>query len=149
MLTNWPVEPTGGLGTGSQQAMQALIVESNIELGRLWARHIERLGHRVSLTHSQDAAIAELMQDTFGILVLDLVLDQGSAFAVADYASFRQPGAKVIFVTNTAFFSDGSIFQHLQNVAAFLPSDTPPEDLAALVDHYGARTDPTNVGAAG
>ncbi|MCR8724807.1 hypothetical protein [Frigidibacter sp. ROC022] len=119
--------------------MQVLIVESDAELGSLWARHMERRGHRVLLTCDQDEAIAALMQDSFGVLLLDLVLGTGSAFAVADYASFRQPEARVIFVTDTAFFSDGSIFRHLQNAAAFLPSGTPPEDLVALVDHYGAR----------
>ena len=36
----------------------------------------------------------------------------GVAMAVADFASYRRPEARVIFVTNTSFFSDGSIFAH-------------------------------------
>jgi hypothetical protein len=63
-------------------------------------------------------------------------LDDGSAFAVADYASFRHPDAGVIFVSNTSFFSDGSIFQLCSNACAFVPSATQPDDLAAMVEHY-------------
>ena len=69
-------------------------------------------------------------------MILDLVLDEGSALAVSDFASYRQPLARVIFVTNTSFFSDGSIFRHCVNACAYMPSATPPEDLAAMVEHY-------------
>jgi DNA-binding NtrC family response regulator len=116
--------------------MRVLIVESKAELGALWQRHIERQGYEVIRTESQDAAIECLRTETVGIVILDLVLERGSAFAVADFASYRQPESRVIFVTNTTFFSDGSIFQHMQNAAAFLPTETPPEDLAALFDYY-------------
>ena len=43
--------------------------------------------------------------ETYHIVVLDLILDEGSAFAVADFMNYRQPDAQVIFVTNTSFFS--------------------------------------------
>jgi hypothetical protein len=52
-------------------------------------------------------------------------------------ASYRQPGAKVIFVTDTTFFSDGSIFRHIPNACAFIRAETPPDDLVAIVEHYG------------
>lgn len=121
--------------------MRVLIVESKSELGALWQRHIERQGYDVLRTETQAGAIELLRSGPVGIVILDLVLADGSAFAVADFASYRQPGAKVIFVTNTTFFSDGSIFQHMQNAAAFLPTETDPDDLAALVDYYGTGTD--------
>lgn len=120
--------------------MHVLIVESRVELGALWRRHLVRLGARVTLAKDQDSAIAHLQDDEFQIIILDLVLDEGSALAVADYASFRQPDTRVIFVTNTSFFSDGSIFRHCANACAFLPSATPPADLAAMVEHYAAQS---------
>ncbi len=118
--------------------MRVLIVESDTNLGWLWKRHLERFSATVTLVDSQEAAVAHLEADSVEIIVLDLVLAEGSAIAVADYAAFRQPEAKIVFVTNTTFFSDGSIFQHIPNACAFLPSATPPEDLAAVVEHYGA-----------
>lgn len=116
--------------------MNVLIVESSRELAALWQRHLARMGARVRVAHGEDAATALLRETDFRAIVLDLVLDEGSALAVADFASYRQPETPVIFVTNTSFFSDGSIFRHCANARAFLPSATPPDDLAAMIAHY-------------
>ena len=118
--------------------MNVLIVESRRALGALWQRHLDRQGAEVKLVHSQEAAIAALYDQSFDIILLDLILANGSALAVSDFASYRRPDARVIFVTNTTFFSDGSIFAHSPNACAFLQSSTPPEDLAAMVEHYAA-----------
>ncbi|NDR56865.1 response regulator [Aliiruegeria sabulilitoris] len=117
--------------------MQVLIVESSRDLGWLWKRHIERMGHEVSLAQGQAEAIAFLHDRSFQVIILDVVLEEGSAFAVSDFASYRRPAARVIFVTNTSFFSDGSIFSLASNACAFLQSETPPEDLAAMVEYHG------------
>lgn len=117
--------------------MRVLIVESNPDLGRVWTKHLERAGCHVVLATDQAQATECLTEQGVDVIILDLVLGQGSAFAVADFASYRQPDAKVIFVTNTTFFSDGSIFQHIPNACAFVQTETPPEDLTAMVEHYG------------
>jgi DNA-binding response OmpR family regulator len=119
--------------------MKVLIVEARRELGQLWARHLERQGAEVTLVATQEAAISALYNSDFAILVVDLVLEGGSALAVADFASYRRPDARVIFVTNTSFFSDGSIFAHSPNACAFVQSETPPEDLAAMAVHYAGQ----------
>ena len=118
--------------------MKVLIVESRQELGELWQRHLERQGLDVHRVGSQDLATAYLSQHQVDVIILDLVLGEGSALAVSDYANYRQPEARVIFVTSTSFFSDGSIFAHSANARMFLPAGTLPEDLAAVVEHYGS-----------
>ncbi|MDR9486310.1 MAG: hypothetical protein RI566_14180 [Sediminimonas sp.] len=117
--------------------MRVLIVEPEPELGCLWQRHLERQGAIVTLVPDQDSAIEVLRADDISVIILDLLVAQGSALTVADYANYRRPDARVIFVTNTTFFSDGSIFQHCGNACAFLRTGTPPEDLAAMVEHFG------------
>lgn len=117
--------------------MRVLIVEADPDLGWLWKRHLERFSADVVLVQGQEEAVAYLEREAVEIIVLDLVLVEGSAIAVADYAAYRRPEAKIVFVTNTTFFSDGSIFQHSPNACAFLPCATLPEDLAAVVEHYG------------
>ena len=117
--------------------MLVLIVESDPSLAEVWKRHLERMGASVCVASSQDEAIDRIQHDEVDIIVLDLVVAEGSAIAIADYASYRKPMAKVIFVTNTTFFSDGSIFNHIPNACAFVESQTPPDDLAAIVEHYG------------
>ncbi len=118
--------------------MNVLIVESDPNLGRLWKRHMQRQGWDVRLAASQEQAILALYGSEYEIILLDLVLEQGSALAVADFASYRRPRARIIFVTNTSFFSDGSIFAHSPNACAYVQSATPPEDLTAMVEHYAA-----------
>lgn len=127
--------------------MNVLIVESNPNLGQVWKRHLQRQGMQVSLVQSQEEAILALYSGNFEVILLDLVLEKGSALAVADFASYRRPEARVIFVTNTSFFSDGSIFAHSPNACAYVQSETPPEDLVAMVEHYAAPSNPRPCGA--
>ncbi|MFT6451225.1 MAG: DNA-binding NtrC family response regulator [Halocynthiibacter sp.] len=119
--------------------MKVLIVQSKHELGRVWQRHLARQGCEVVLASNEDEAICDLRKRSVDVVVLDLVLEGGGAFSVADFAAYRHPEAKVIFVTNTRFFSDGSIFQHITNAAAFLPTETSLEDLSAVVGHHCPR----------
>lgn len=117
--------------------MNVLIVESKEPLSRIWAAHLERQGAHVDLAHHSDGAMARLCATAYDVVVLDLVLEGGGALAVADYVQYRHPNSKIVFVTDTTFFSDGSIFRMIPNAAGFLQAETPPEDLAALVEHHG------------
>ena len=119
--------------------MNVLIVESRPELGMVWQRHLERQDHAVFCAADQAEAVAHLSANAVDIIVLDLILEQGSALAVADFASYRYPDARAIFVTDSTFFSDVSIFNHASNARAFLPTATPPEDLAAMVAYCGTH----------
>lgn len=121
------------------QAMNVLIVESRVELGQVWKQHLDRVGATVRLVATQDEAIECITDDAPDIIILDLVLTNGNALAISDYASYRAPQARVIFVTDTTFFSDGSIFSLSANACAFVQSATPPEDLAAMVEHYATE----------
>ena len=119
--------------------MNVLIVQSQPHLARLWRSHLERFGSSVEIADSQDSAIEVLAESEFRVIILDLALDVSAALAVSDFANYRQPDARVIFVTNTCFFADGSIFQLCTNARAFLPSGTNPDDLAAMVEHLATH----------
>lgn len=117
--------------------MKVLIVEKDPELGRLWRDHIRRMGADASLAAAQAVALEALREEAFDVLILNLNFRDGASFALADYASYRRPGMKIIFVTSDSFFSDGSIFRFMSNACAMVAESTPPEDLAALVDYHG------------
>ncbi|SIO31853.1 response regulator transcription factor [Vannielia litorea] len=117
--------------------MKVLIVEGDEALGAAWARHLEREGCRVTVVAGQQGAIDVLRHRAVQVIVMNLVLREGSALAVADFASYKHPETKVIFVTDTGFFSDGSIFAIAPNACAYLPMQTPPDDLAAMVAYHG------------
>lgn len=116
--------------------MRILIVQSEKDLAIIWQRHLERLGAQVELAQTEMQAIARIEVETFDVIVLDVVLSEGSSLSVADVAYFRSPKAKVVFVTDTTFFSDGSIFNHSANACAYIRLSTPPQDLATIVHHY-------------
>lgn len=117
--------------------MVILIVAENMALSALWARHLERRGQFTTVVGSQTEAIAFLSETPVDVIILDLMLRDGSPIAVADYASYRWPRSKIIFVTNQTFFSDGSIFTHIPNAAAIVGERTPPNDLAEIVEYHG------------
>ncbi len=114
-----------------------LIVASNPDLSRVWGRHLKRQGQDVEILNSQEEAVDYLHDNTAEVIVLDLMLQAGSAIAIADFASYRRPEARIVFVTNNTFFSDGSLFTHIPNTAAILQEQTPPNDLAAIVAYHG------------
>ena len=68
--------------------------------------------------------------------------EDGAEVSVAEIAAFRQPDASVIFVTRDRFFSDGSVFALSSNARAMVSPDTPLDDLAAIVEHYGGPVSP-------
>ncbi|WP_298258844.1 hypothetical protein [uncultured Litoreibacter sp.] len=118
--------------------MNVLIVENGCGLGTIWADHVGRLGCDVVLVHCQVDAEAQLREQDFDVLVVNLNLNPrwGDASAIADYANFRRPTAKVVCVTTSSFFSDGSIFRYMPNACVMVPPSTEPEDLAALVEYH-------------
>ena len=122
--------------------MQVLIVQNEGSLGSIWKRHLERLGAEVTLATCGFTAVEILETEFFDVIVLDLVLSQGSALSIADVAFYKQPNSNVIYVTDTTFFSDGSIFALSGNARAFIQSETPPQDIAEIVYHYGRGANP-------
>ncbi|SEM75348.1 Response regulator receiver domain-containing protein [Loktanella fryxellensis] len=122
------------------QLLHVLIVQSHPELGAVWRNHLARQGAVVTLVTTAERAVAAIEADPFHVIVLDIVLDDGNALTVADMAAFRQPQANLICVTDNSFFSDGSIFAHSATARLMLQRATPPDELAAIVSHYGERS---------
>lgn len=116
--------------------MRVLIVESKLPLATLWSRHLERMGVTVTIASGQEEAVNYLHDTCFNVIIMNIMLEEGSALAVADYTGYRWPDTKVIIVNDSSFFSDGSIFQHVGNACTMVPVATRPEDLAAMAQHY-------------
>ena len=114
-----------------------LIVASNPDLSKIWAKHLERQNHSVKVVTNQSDAVDVLCDKKPDVLVLDVMLEDGSAIATADFASYRRPDTRIVFVTRSTFFSDGSLFQHIPNTAAIIPERTRPADLAEIVAYHG------------
>ncbi len=119
--------------------MRVLIAQHNADLGRLWAGFLEREGIEITLVTSQGEALAKLRAQDFEALVLEMVLPDGGAIAIADFAAYRMPDVPVITVNSSSFFSDGSIFQLLPNVQSVMQAPVEGEDLVAMVSHLNSK----------
>ena len=119
--------------------MQVLIVEYNRDIAGIWAAFLSGQGLDCTLAGSAAEAYAALRQRPFDALVLDMELPQGEAIAVADFATYRNPEMPIIAVTAHGFFSDSAIFELVPNARGVLQEPLRPEDMAALIEHYGGR----------
>jgi DNA-binding NtrC family response regulator len=119
--------------------VQILIVEPNRDLAGIWARFLARQGVRCTLAGTRAEAYSALRSRPFDALVLDMELEEGEAIGVADFATYRNPDMPIIAVTARGFFSDGAIFELIPNARGLLPAPLRPEDMAALIEHYGGR----------
>ncbi len=117
--------------------MHVLVVESNESIGRLWCDHLERQGAVTVLAGDQEGAINALRFQRFDVLVINLLTPNCSVLSISDLATYRSPDIAIIVVTSNSFFSDGSIFDIIPNTRGFLNSPVAPDDLAAMVEHYG------------
>lgn len=119
--------------------MKILVVESDKLLGQLWSRHLMRYGNTVEIAQDETAAIDAMRFTGFDVLVLDIAMQNTSSLAVSDFATYRNPDVAIIVVTANRFFSDGTIFEIIPNARGYLHAPVLPDDLAALVEHYGKR----------
>lgn len=114
-----------------------LIVASNEGLAAVWRSHLERQDQEVHVVATQAEAVDFLCDHAPEVLVLDVMLTEGSVIATADFASYRRPETRIVFVTRNSFFADGSLFRHIPNTAAIIPEKTRPDDLAEIIAYYG------------
>lgn len=119
--------------------MQVLIVEHNQDLAAIWARFLSRQGLDCTVAATATEAYGALRTRIFDAVVLDIELASGEAFAVADFATYRDPDVPIIAVTARSFFADGTIFELIPNVRSLLCAPLRPDDMAALVEHYGRK----------
>ena len=123
----------------TEGGVQILIIEPDRDLAAVWGRFLTRQGLQCTLAVNPREAYAALRLRPFDAVVLDMELPGGEAIAVADFASYRNPEMPIIAVTAQGFFSDGAIFELIPNARGVLQAPLRPEDMAALIEHYGGR----------
>lgn len=119
--------------------MKVLIIESNGDLAQIWGRFLERRGLDCTIATTEPDAVEALREGPFDALVLDMDMPGGEALAIADLAAYRNPDIPVIAVSAQGFFSDGAIFELIPSARGLLREPLRPDDMAALVEHYGGR----------
>jgi len=117
--------------------VRVLIVENNPDLAGPWRQHLMRAGLVVTWEQNRLAALKTIRFSKPEVIVVNLALPGSGALLIADFAAYHLPQTKLVFVTRSGLFSDGSIFNLAANACACVPETIAPADLAAMVEHYG------------
>ncbi len=92
--------------------MDVLIVEDTPEVRSAYGRVLERAGYMVKAVDNGLAALAELQQGSFSVILLDIFMPflEGKGFFRQIEADFPDMAKKVLFVTGMAGDSDTRYF---------------------------------------
>lgn len=123
--------------------MQILVLQENADLGSIWSAFLERRGLTPRLATNAEKAMGFLSRRPYDVLVFDPAVQTG-ALALADFATFRNPDVKILAVTASSFFSDGTLFDLIPNARGVLRQPVRPEDLAAYLEHFKERKSETD-----
>ncbi|MCY2930588.1 MAG: sigma-54 dependent transcriptional regulator [Planctomycetota bacterium] len=88
------------MGKMETAVAEILIVEDEVAHAEAMEEGLSRLGHRCTVVHDGESAVARLAGQPFDVIVTDLMLGKGpSGLDVLEAAQKHQPAAKVILVT--------------------------------------------------
>ncbi len=114
--------------------MDVLIVEDAPEVRSAYGRVLERAGYMVKAVDNGLAALAELQQGSYSVIVLDILMPflEGKGFFRQLEADFPDMTKKVLFVTGMAGDSDTRNFLE-QTGQPFLKKPVDAKQLVAAV----------------
>lgn len=119
--------------------MDILIIENQKALVQKLQPFLEQKGAVIAHATSREEAASFLIGLSFDVILIDSQFDNGKALGIAELADFRQPEAKMIFMSDSTIFSDGSIYRQFSNLCSYLPRSTHPQDIAMLVEYQAAK----------
>lgn len=121
--------------------MRCLIVEDDLRQAVELSEACEALGWSVDATQSVADAVHRLLVTRYDVIIVDLFLPDGSGARVADVASVRHPGSRVIVFTGTSEFPRGEAFQRCPNISKVLRKGSDRQTLLCYLEHIarGAR----------
>ena len=105
---------------------------------RMWHARDRDRGFRLLEADDQMEAISILGDVAPAVLIVNLAMRSGSPIGVADYASYRRPGIRILYEMGEGIrgFEDGSIFTHCVNAHGCVTPSMRAGDMAAVVAHH-------------
>ena len=125
------MEPTNPPLVGTDEPI--LLVEDDITLAQAVSATLQREGYAVESAHTHEEAQLRIQEQAPALLVLDLVLPDGSGWEVLKAARARTPQMVPVIVISHAPVTRAQIREH--GVQRFLPKPFDMRDLVQEVRH--------------
>ena len=81
------------------EKIKLLLVEDDIDLGRLLSKYLRIQGIEVTLAPDNTAALSILQEKQFDIAILDVMLPEGDGFSLAENIRKKYPQMPFLFLT--------------------------------------------------
>ena len=113
-------------------ALRALVVDDEPEIAELVSRALEGEGYEVSTARSASEAFDKLRRESFGLLVLDVMLPDMDGIMVHSRLKALDPelANRTIFIS--AWAKAPEVREYLDTVGSFLPKPFSVGDLVRL-----------------
>ncbi|WP_425041052.1 response regulator [Primorskyibacter sp. S187A] len=120
-----------------------MLLEDDAGLRFTFSAGLESAGHDVIALSSCSEAIQALKTFKPDVLVLDLLIDDGSSIEVASFANYAAPEAEVVYVTGSGMFPRGELFNMVNNLRWVLRKPIQIADLNDMISHVALRQSET------
>ncbi|MCA0043065.1 response regulator [Celeribacter litoreus] len=120
--------------------MRILICHDNIERVTKWQSGFGQRGHEVRRARSVDAALNLLRQDTYQVLIFDLMFGGENGLAVALMAEFHHPNIVSLLMSDRAPEFHQDVFERLSGLRCILGTATAVSDLIAIAESLIERS---------
>jgi PAS domain S-box-containing protein len=122
----------------SRRGARVLVIDDNVNLGRVMASALELQRHQVSVVHSGREAVEQLVGGAaFDVIFCDLMMADVSGMDVYDELKRRRPGAE----DGLVFMTGGAFTDRAQRFLASVPNERlqKPFDICAQVERLLER----------
>ena len=115
--------------------MLCLIVEDDPTLRHVLSEALRRQGHEVREAKTLAEGRAALLEQKFGLLVLDYQLPDGTSLALSEYAAATCPNLRIVLLTGSGVFPHGEMSRRAPWIDWLMRKPLPLSDFEALADH--------------
>lgn len=113
-----------------------LVIDDNAEFGRILQAHLTAHGHKVVTAKDGEQGLALIEQESFDIVLTDILMPQRDGIEVLRQVKQRWPGLPVIAVSGGGWIKAGDLLEMAERLGAdrVLQKPVRRDDLLAAVD---------------
>lgn len=116
------------------ESVRILVAEDEPAIAKALELKLTHAGYQVTLAADGEAALAQIKDGKFDMLLLDLIMPKTDGFGVLEALQGKKSKLKVIVLTNLGQEEDLARAKKLGATDYFVKADTPIADVVAHVE---------------